>query len=237
MWWGDTVVLTFNSFMPTRLPHTCTDHTEMRMFVANVTDIVHGGTKSMDAVKTSALATTGASADARRLEKNWMVFVHGNALHAITSVMPHVVIALESPSSACLSASTSAMCGARHHITPWQHSITRYMDTTAVHGGPNPVLLTESRPEPVYLGGFHVVGNATQPYRNYLYLFSAQPPFGVLGVSGELQLDSQGTGLTFMSGLAMLNRTHMLVTYGSGDVEARARVLDVGLTLSTMNSL
>ncbi len=102
------------------------------------------------------------------------------------------------------------------------------------HGGSHAVLLPATDLSPAcFLAAFHTVEGGN--YQNFLLKFACTRPWDVLRVSRPLPLveaapdASVQQPLAFLSGLALLNGSLVVLTYGSSNVESRVLVLDTAL--------
>merc|ERR1712039_442050 len=88
---------------------------------------------------------------------------------------------------------------------------------------------TPNLPKPHFLALLHVVDTKTHRYAHFAYRFDTKPPFGILQVSGQLQLkaahaEGGGEGFAYVSSLAVRNR-EVVVSYAAGDRDPRALIL------------
>jgi hypothetical protein len=179
----------------------------------------------------SSGATTGHHLDCGHLhetEKNWIPFTKDNQLYFVYTVVPHAV--------AVAGVDGTCKVQSRTTFTPLRRLQQQGL---RVRGSGQAVLVddtlaTPNLPRKHYLALLHVVDPVKKSYVNYAYRFGSDPPFPILQVSSQLPLSALSAGghskvhgkvpFAFASGLALVNRT-VVITYGSGDREARALVL------------
>jgi len=144
------------------------------------------------------------------MEKNWIAFLHDDALYYVYSIVPHVIVQVRSADGACVN---------QYETT--SRDLKKLSKTvSAIRGSATAVRYSETE----YLALLHT----TEPsvgYSTHLYTFEAQPPFAVKRVSKKLSL--QGGGRAFPSSLSLI---HDKVLIGYGDDDKFARVLVMSLT-------
>merc|ERR1712113_1324654 len=89
--------------------------------------------------------------------------------------------------------------------------------------------LTVNFPKRHYLAFLHIVDTATKQYAHFAYRFAPDPPFGILQVSRQVELqelrpENGGEAFAFLSGLAIFNDS-VVISYAAGDRDPRALVL------------
>lgn len=158
-------------------------------------------------------------------EKNWVGFVHDRELRFVYKPSPHEIVAARTNGSSEQIDSTK--------FIPLQ-DLTTENPNLEFRGSGQAVRVddpdrTPRLPNPHYLALFHVYDKATRRYAHHAYRFSSSQPFEMMQVSSPLPLTEAesevgGAPFAFASGLAVHNGT-VVISYGSGDRDARALVL------------
>jgi predicted GH43/DUF377 family glycosyl hydrolase len=162
----------------------------------------------------------------REMQKNYSPFVWRDKLYATYSLVPHVVLRIDvDTGKADLAFNTSGDA-----LAPLAHCYPRavfrggseavLVDLSALNG-PNTEL------QAAYIAVFHFQ-YPDGHYRHHLYAFEAGPPFALLSFSCELPLRTLPhymqpnvfPHVAFATGIIILG-DRILVSYGSGDSEAR----------------
>lgn len=107
----------------------------------------------------------------KRSEKNWSFFSHDGRLHFVYSIAPHVVVEIDD----------SGKVVKEHRTNPplmWRWG--------TMSGGSSPVRIQDETYGDCYLAFFHSYTWHATRHRRYTasaYLFSAEPPFPMIGIS------------------------------------------------------
>lgn len=112
-----------------------------------------------------------------------------------------------------------------------------------IHGGPPVVHVPKALSGagaggPYYLGIMHHIerfdGGRVRLYRHFAYRFEPQPPFRVTAISDELDLtffadpDRTRTAfVTYVAGLYLSRNGTLIISYGAGDLRARALIMSI----------
>jgi len=160
-----------------------------------------------------------------RAEKNWIPFSKNGQLYFVYSILPHKVMKVER-NGKC----TGLVYSNYGPLTKLQAKFPGYF----LSGSGQAIFVndtdaTPQLPSPHYLALFHVKDPRTHKYAHFAYRFNIDPPFQMLQVSQQLELQAAraedgGAGFAFASGIGIRDR-QVVITYSSGDYESRALVL------------
>ena len=177
--------------------------------------------------------------------QNWMPWPYTDpasgreALHVTHMVQPHRVLEC-APSGACKVA----------HETTGAPALFAKFEGHSIHGGP-PVIRVDAKlardGKPYYMGIMHhiellaPVSRNGKPkkkmklYRHFAYQFQPEPPFAITAISDELPLTfyrnehhAAKAHVTYVAGFFMSANGTVYISYGSGDRQARVRVMALG---------
>lgn len=170
-------------------------------------------------------------AAAHASDRNWLLFQRGRATYSIFSIEPHIV----------LQCSRSGRCEERHRT--YNRHLDRRFRAHAIHGGANPLLARHAYGGhgSQFVSIFHTKSTALE-YDNYVYTFSATPPFQVLSLARN-PLTLRGQRVRFVTSLTFLGRHPGLgeglfgISYGSDDREGRFAILPLRLLLQDMQDV
>jgi peptidoglycan/LPS O-acetylase OafA/YrhL len=190
---------------------------------------------------TSIMNTSKLISAHSKVQKNWVMFKKDHVSYVIYSLYPfHRVFSLSSKYFSSLGTGTGKH---QHHfydqVPLIQPIVDKYCaeeddvkDELCLHGSVNPILLADIKfggvgNHAIFLGIFHVVAHGGV-YKHFFYTFSSQAPaFKILNVSSEIGLQSS-SGVAFVSSVLEARHAgepHLVLTYGSDDVEARILVM------------
>ena len=186
------------------------------------------------------LLALGEDGPFREMQKNFSPFVVRDQLHLSYSLCPHVVLAL-ADNGAVRETYTSPSNAIFDWLFKKLGRIEIRGNTPAVLVDAHSILGLDAEssalklvPPFVYIAIMHYQApHGYGYYYHHVYIFAPTPPFTILGVSCELPLTTKARfyrpGLkpkvAYASGVAVHGHS-LLISYGSGDSEARVLVMD-----------
>jgi hypothetical protein len=166
------------------------------------------------------------------VEKNFLVFQSGTGLFYIYRIFPHVVY-LFAQAGKVLDL-PQRIVGDSRLLSDLLLRQNVFDDGLVAHGGATPIALSHSMHKfgsaagtKLFLASFHTTNpNDSTDYSHHLYIFESTH-FDIIAVSARLPLVRQpGTNKgTFVSSILETERSDVIVSYGSGDVESRVLVI------------
>ena len=201
--WG----VTFSSFPPASLlsegssQEECkwADDAVMQMYLAeDGSSLASGG---------EAHGTKLNCGSSRGMEKNWIAFLHDDALYYVYSILPHVIVQVRTADGACVEQYETAS-GDMEEL---------FKHVSAIRGSATAIRYSETE----YLALLHTK-EPSVGYSTHAYTFEAKPPFAVKRISKKIPL--QGGGRAFPSSLSLIH-DKVLIGYGDDDKVARVFVM------------
>ena len=167
----------------------------------------------------------------RRIEMNWSPFVVNDTLYFSYTLCPHTVLRCDPHSGACTRAYESAPDGG---CPGYQGADGKSRTPSAMHGGSQLVHARGIDGSDKLLGAAHFklykpVRGLGMPwwYLTVFYTYDGSPPFGLRGVSRPFLLptpfgNAYQDRVQFAAGLALVDGSRYVLTYGAGDCAAMA---------------
>jgi predicted GH43/DUF377 family glycosyl hydrolase len=154
-------------------------------------------------------------------EKNWMPFEYNGELYFEYSIHPRIIIRCNTSTGEC------EKVYSQQFINPLKKHI----------GGGAPAQLVNVKNKKYFLSIAHTRENSPRTVRkNFFYLFNAEPPFNVIGMSDEFSVESDENNIEFASGIVVVN-SEVIVSLGIQDCYSVLAYFDLNTVIERIHLL
>ena len=142
-------------------------------------------------------------------QKNWSFFEHEGDLFSEYSILPHIILRIDTN----LGTTTEIYRSGKNGL-----DVTSYK---SLRGGANSIR-TNLNGKEYYLNVGHITTGYPHDYKQFFYIFGCNPPFEILGISEPSKLDSKAR-IQFAAGISEFEN-NIYVSYGISDCNNRISI-------------